>query len=370
MAALICESCGAPLIIIQPDKLAKCPYCRTTYTLPLKAEIDERFAEKAASLMERARIYAADGLFEYAIRYYDQVLDLYPTSGTAYLGKGLAEMKYRSADDIDKKDINRIFSNYNIIKAMIYLDDNDKDSFLSKLGLKTAQAENIIYIQNWRKRAMRQRKEFADFFKQKLGVLNSDKTSSVATTQLNRKIEQIRISIKELEDSISGLNKYSADRQIPTSGNYDPWSEILQPSKLLQATEESNRLFELKTQLGELEKERDKIFAENMEKYYSMSVGISDEDIDKIGSMCEIPELPSELSEDLSEKVYDVSLSSYHPRTEEEILSHKLLEGSTPRRASACLKRLTVEGRIKSFERDGKTYYTASDISWIFIPEI
>ena len=60
MSALVCKMCSAPLRVSADGKFAKCTYCGTAYTLPLEPQ-NTNAAEMAAPIMERAKLFLADG---------------------------------------------------------------------------------------------------------------------------------------------------------------------------------------------------------------------------------------------------------------------------------------------------------------------
>ena len=102
MPVLNCKMCCAPLKITDDGMYAKCTYCGTVYTLPLDDYADESIQAMAEPLLKRARMYLEDGIFKSSAEYYEKVLDLVPSMGEAYLGKGMAQLGVNKMEDLEK----------------------------------------------------------------------------------------------------------------------------------------------------------------------------------------------------------------------------------------------------------------------------
>lgn len=362
MPALICESCGGPLQIIEPDKLAQCPFCKTMYTLPLYPVIDDEAMLQAAPFMERGKIYLSDKLFMNAANYFDKALTLCPTHGEAFLLRGFCDLKIKYAEEIDPKKRWTIFDNHYISKAMTFLSDELREDFLKKLGITYEEYEKEINTKKWKKRALSVRHAFEDAYKKEHPVYCED---------VKQKIEDIGGKYKDKYDELKGeIEKYDRiidklERKLGQISVYNIGDNIYY-GRILD--EHKNKRTELAREMAAL---NDTIGKEQGEVFSSIKAEVADTDlnsVEAISALFPIPELTVEDSL-LTDRIVNICLSRYEPFTFEEILSHPLIGSTNEKRVLSSLKRLVTIKELTSFEKDGTTYYMPTDIAWIFAPE-
>ena len=108
---LKCPSCGASINLDSDKEFGFCSYCgakimqdKIVVEHKGKVSIDGITSENA--LLDRAFLFVEDGKFDQASEYFERVLDINPRCSSAYLGKLLCQLKYRSTsvlvDNVEK----------------------------------------------------------------------------------------------------------------------------------------------------------------------------------------------------------------------------------------------------------------------------
>ena len=125
MALFKCQACGAPLEVRDGTEVAFCPYCGMKQTLPKDPVQVISDGTSVESLLKRAFMFLEDGEFAKADEYCNRVLDIYPENARAYLGKLMADYKFKKQEDLVKSK--RYFvKNPNYEKVMRFGDEKLK----------------------------------------------------------------------------------------------------------------------------------------------------------------------------------------------------------------------------------------------------
>ena len=138
-----CKNCGAELEFENNLTVVKCKNCGATQALP-KIDMNTRKAN-AYALLKRAFAFLANGDFANAESSCDRVLDTFPESAAAYLGKLMAEKRVRYRKDL--------------AQCTEPFDDNDNYQKAVKYGSPTAISELEGYIAEIKNRIERARIE-------------------------------------------------------------------------------------------------------------------------------------------------------------------------------------------------------------------
>ena len=205
MAALICKMCCAPLEIVEEDKLAKCTYCGTMYTLPMEDFSEEALLAKAEIPLERARMFLADGKFSQAADYYERALDIMPSLGEAWLGKGLALLEEKDIPGLSSKR-REAARNYYIKKALIFCTGQQQDQLYKVLGIVQKQKRHEQYMNQWSRKAQIIRRDFIQELRTKLKSSSPEYVSAAAAIdeKYSDDFSALRKTVESFEQLIIG----------------------------------------------------------------------------------------------------------------------------------------------------------------------
>ncbi|MBQ9461566.1 MAG: hypothetical protein IJU51_06595 [Clostridia bacterium] len=357
MSALVCKMCSAPLRVSADGKFAKCTYCGTVYTLPLEPENADA-AEKAAPLMERAKMFLADGVFYSAGDYFEKVLDLLPSNGEAYLGKGLAELGVKKIADL--RNIRReAKNNYFIKKALVFCDEPLLTELLSTLGIRQRTERVSRYLRQWRPGAMDVRKRFIQSLRRK--IVDRCPEYEEESLEINRRYAADAANVKAQIASIdSNIAKEKA-----RDTNTMTYEEVYNMAGVVKNLSMHRREYE--KQLVDINNQLAGEILKLEEKYPEHRTSVSYADFREAADHYPLPPLPEDLEESLLEKVYDVLLSRYEYQSVEDLCMDRHLDGVSDKRMPALLKKLMFEKRAISVIIDGKEYYAPADLDGIYI---
>lgn len=356
MGALACRMCAAPLKIDPDGVFAMCPYCGTTYTLPLEDETDEERMIRSQPVLEKAKMYLKDGRFEDAAESFERVLDIDHSIGEAYLGKGLAQLSV--------KDIHGLYGirrqalqNYYIKKALIFCRGDIKAELYKALGMKMRNSWKDISVKQWRSEVMSVRKSFF----RDLRALYADndecrnKNIEKIEGEYERSSEELNAAIEKCEKDIADLRD-----NMQKENSFDNIIEC------------NNKLVELRHKKEELESRRSIIDSRRnseilnaAENFSAASKMIGSRGFMELTLKYQIPDCVHDENESIVDKVYDILLSEYEYLSLSEIMSRDLCRGQSERRVEAAVKKLLIDKRIISAVIDGIECYAPSDMDGI-----
>lgn len=353
MPVLNCKMCCAPLKITDDGMYAKCTYCGTVYTLPIDDYPSESIQAMAEPLLQRARMYLEDGIFRSAAEYYEKVLDLVPSMGEAYLGKGLAVLGVKSMEELEK--VKRAATgNYYIKKALIFLGEPLRTKLYNILGIKKPVPAKESAIEEWRKNAAMTRKMFLQDVSR-----NATNHSAEYTEELNRIEKKYNGDIakyaKRIED-IKDLIVIEKNRDLTKDYISQVWASVENIDKY------GNEKTEMQQKMHELETNRNAEIEELNKRFPESSDVIGREIFENIKSRHVIPELPDENDGTILDKIYDILTGEYDSLSYEEIAAHKYCRSYSELRLNNALKKLVYQRKISEVTVDGKTGYILPDL--------
>lgn len=358
MPVLNCKMCCAPLKITDDGMYAKCTYCGTVYTLPLDDYADESIQAMAEPLLKRARIYLEDSIFKSAAEYYEKVLDLVPSMGEAYLGKGMAQLGINKMEDLEK--VRRAAAgNYYIKKALVFLGEPLRTKLYNTLGMKKPVAAKESAIEEWRKNADMIRRSFLEDVSRNAANHSTEYTEEMNKIErkYNGDIAKYAKRIDDIKDLIvtekkRDLNKDYAAKVWASAENIDKY--------------ESEKA-EMQQKMHELEINRNAEIEELNKRFPESGDVISKAVFDELKSKHTIPELPDESDGTILDKICDILMSEYGIISQEEIAAHKFCGKYSELRINNALKKLINQRKISEVTVDGKTGYILSDLEEIKI---
>lgn len=160
VATFICKMCSDPLELVEDGKFAKCTYCGTMYTMPLEEDVVAEQIIKARPIFEKAKMYLADGCFVEAANDFERVLDIVPSFGEAYLGKGMAQLQLKELSELAPNK-RQALKNYYIQKATTFCQEPIRGQLLAALGLVSHMDDQS----RWRTSVLASRKAFVQELK-------------------------------------------------------------------------------------------------------------------------------------------------------------------------------------------------------------
>ena len=357
MSALICKMCSAPLGIIDGGKFAKCTYCGTVFTLPLD-DMNDELMKKALPLLERAEIFLKDGDYRKAGDYYDRVLDILPSSGEAYLGKGLAELQLRKINDLEGVK-RQARNNYFIKKALVFCEEPQLSELMKILGIDHKTERSSRYIRLWRPEVLSIRKRFVRALREKMAdqCPEYDKKAKAVTAGISEDRSRIKTKIDKLDAQILSNKNKTTDNMT--------YEQVYAMSDVVNDLLKQKR--ELQKQLSELDNvlnsKLDKLAAEFPDRRQY----ITESEFMEMAADYPLPPLPDELDESIVDKINDVILSSYKYLSLDDLCEEKHLCDVTRRRIEASLRKLIFDKHIISVSVDGSDYYAAIDLEGIHV---
>ncbi len=358
MGTLACKMCAAPLKVDENGIFARCIYCGMTYTLPFEDETEEERIVRAEPVLERARMLLKDEKYEEAADCFERVLDITPSSGEAYLGKGLAQLGVRTIAEL--RPIRRqALKNYYIKKALIFCRGDMKSEIYDVLGLKAKTNWKNMPINQWRAEVLNIRKSFI----RELRRLYSDNDESYSKDvesikdKYSGESEKIRYQLEKIEKEIKDVNEgMRKDRTVDS---------VLRSESLLRNL--SNRKRELEKELISVDSHLNSEIINATENFSAEKTRISGDVFTKLAKNYEIPGCVHDDNESIVDKVYDILLSEYDFLSLSEIMTRDLCRGQSERRVEAALKKLVLDKRIISYTIDDVECYAPSDMEGIEI---
>lgn len=354
MAVLVCKMCNAPLELLDKN-LARCSYCGTLYTLPLEDNLEQSLTLKAEPLLERAKMYLDDGRFESAAAYFEKVLDIIPSLGEAYLGKGMAQLEVSEIRELFpiRKNAQK---NYSIRKALIFCRGEQLSQLRKALGMR----EERRSTNSWLTRVTQLREEFAKALHEVISKKNPGYSE-----EHQKIVDSFKSELDLLYHRLSGceadIRRINRDKSAPVPEgkalpNYDAMLDTL--------FQERGRL---NREITRLENERGAALDKLEKECFRKDEQITRGEFEELTRDYELPPLPDQAEGTCVDKVMDVVLSSYHFWTLEEILQHPYCTGIPGKRVQNSLKKLLLDKRIIEEECDGVTVYAGPDMGEIEI---
>ena len=341
--------CCAPLELLEDNQFARCTYCGTLYTLPLDEQREEEKEETIKSLMERARLSLKDEQFELADSLFDKVLNLDPSLGEAYLGKGMAELSVTTLQELGRKK-REALKNYFIGKALNFCVQPLRGKLYQTLGLRDKESgqkatwlESTTEIRSrfGRELHMMNASSSAELFQQ-IGKINED---------FNQKTKGIKEKLEGYQQSLRKLNT----KEMNTELQHVEDQILIQRNQLLRELECAEE--ERKNRINQL-------YSEHTSASPS---GITAAQFSELTEKYPLPPLPDTYKGTIVEKTLAVVLATYDFLSYEEICHHPLLAAYPEKRLLPCVKKNVLDKLIIQMERDGKTVYAGPELEGITI---
>lgn len=353
MALLVCKMCSAPLEVTEDQTLARCSYCGAVYTMPLEDLSEETVAAKAELLMKRARMFLEDGLFNSAGEYFEKTLDVIPSLGEAYLGKGLSELGVRTIPELVKlrREARR---NYYIKKALVFCKEPMLSALKEALGLRGRSLDKDAAANKWRTKTAAVRKEFVQEIRRHL-----TKDSPEYDVELREiegkyapKTASIRRLIHECDEQIAARKE--VDLSAVTINDLETAADKVEAVNL----EKSKYLRELLA----IDDRRSTEIAALKKKYPHRKDRIGLDEYLAVARDYPIPPMYAETTRGIIDRVYDYILGSYEFRTKDEITAYFGEKGVNAKRTEAALNKLLYDRRIFEMEVGGINGYACADL--------
>lgn len=358
MGSISCRMCAAPLVIDNNGFFARCNYCGMTYTLPFEDETDEERMARAEPSLKRARMYLEDGCFTDAAISYERVLDIDPSLGEAYLGKGLAQLKIKKPSQL--RSIRRkALQNYYIKKALNFCRGDMKAELADSLGMKTIQYCNDMSINEWRKFASSQRKSFL----RELRTHTKDDVPEFkeAVADIEKKYSK---TISDIFDKIESCDKEIAAIKEKMQDHLDMALVLNSDKKLGELNRKKKELEREHTEIttrynNELE-EAEAHFLGDKERY-------SGEEFFRIAEKYPIPFFMPDEKDTILDRVYYALYSQYDFLSLPEIMKTPGCAEFSEKRIEAAIRKLLYTRRIISKKIQGIECYAPVDFEGIVI---
>lgn len=356
MGSISCRMCAAPLKIDENGFFAKCTYCGMNYTLPFEDEIEEERMARAEPSLRKARMFLEDGRFEDAAISFERVLDIEPSLGEAWLGKGMAQLRVRKPDDL--RLIKRAAKqNYYIKKAIIFCRGDLKAELFEALGMKDSSALQNMPITKWRTNANEQRRKCIQEIKKRIkgdspeyeeAAAQIEKKYSSDISQVRDKLEAVQEEIDKIYDK---LNK-PLDMQTVTDSD----------QKLITLNNKKRRI---ERDITELNRKMDAELEEAGKRFPGYKGQITSTEYFAITEKYQIPGCVPDINTGILDRVIDVLTSEYEYISLAEIMESPAMTGISERRVDGAVRKLLYDRRIVTKKLDGIDCYALSDLDGI-----
>ncbi len=356
MGSISCRMCAAPLKIDENGFFAKCTYCGMNYTLPFEDETDEERMARAEPVLTRARMSLEDGRFEDAAANFERVLDIDPSFGEAWLGKGMAQLKVKAPADL--RPIKRAAKqNYYIKKAVIFCRGDLKAELFDALGLKDRATLQNTSVSKWRENASKQRRSFLHEIKKRIfsDSPEYDKAAAEIEKKYSAEISAVRDRLEAVQADIDKVHeKLSKPLDMETVINSDQQLLALNNKKKL-----------IEREITMLNRRMDSELEEAGKRFPGHRGKITSADYYKIAEKYPIPGCVPDINTGILDRIIDVLTSEYDYLSMAEIMESPAMAGTSERRVDGAIRKLLYERRIITKNIDGIDCYALSDMEGI-----
>lgn len=356
MGSISCRMCAAPLIVDENGFFARCSYCGMNYTLPFEDETEEERMARAEPVLRRARMMLEDGRYEEAASSFERVLDIDPTLGEAWLGKGLAQLRVKKAVELRpiKRDAKK---NYYIKKAVIFCRGDMKAGLLDALGMKDRAEWKSMPINRWRENASEQRKSFLREIKKRI---HSDSPEyDAAAAKIEEKYSADISRVRERLDAVQGeIDKVYEKLNKPLD-----MQTVNESDQKLQSLSNQKRI--IQREITELNSRMDSELEEAGRRFPGHKGKISLAEYYEVAAKYQIPGCMPDSSTGIMDRILDVLIGEYDYIPMNEIMDSPGCTGISEKRMEAAVRKLLYDRRIVSKEIEGEVCYALSDLEGI-----
>jgi len=362
VATFICKMCSGPLELVDEGKFAKCTYCGTMYTLPLDDDVTAEQMIKARPIFEKAKMYLEDGRFDDAAYDFERVLDIIPSFGEAYLGKGLAQLQLKDLKDLTANK-RQALKNYYIQKALTFCVEPLRSELMSSLGLISHLDQQSRSLLQWRTKVLNSRKSFVQELRNCMQSHSPEYDEAVRFIEekYNKEAADIKAALDRCDADIHAV-KNAMNNSI--TGNLMV-EKVTEADEKIQSAQQDKR--ELMKKLSEVNGRRLNAMSEIAERFPDHKETISQADFQAIVEKHPLPQLLDNMQEGILDKLHDILLSCHDYQSLIDILQHPQCQEMVERRVEAALKKLIYEKRITSITVNGTEYYAPVDMTGIVI---
>lgn len=360
MGTLACKMCAAPLKIYDDGIFARCSYCGMSYTLPFEDETEEDRITRAEPVLAKAKMYLKDGRFDDAADSFERVLDITPSNGEAYLGKGLALLRIKTPAEL-RAIKRKALQNYYIKKAMLFTKGDQKSELYDALGLKAKLEWSSMPLNRWRTEVLSERKRFLHDLRE-LYRSNDEHFEN----EIDRIEEKYADDLSVLTSRLETIDNEMADIREKLQ-KHPTVDEVIEADNKLRRLEEDKS--DVERELSIIRSRKSYEIKDSSEEFSETNYRISRVKFFELAKEHTLPGFAHDENESIVDKVYDVLLSEYEFLSISEIMSRELIRGQSERRVEAAVRKLILDKRIIAVSIDGIECYAPSDMQGIEIEE-